>query len=838
MENATNRRKTDQDAEIMNSDRSSILYWTLLFCVMAFVFIAPYQTALFNNNTIVGRIGDLTQYEGKFFGWLLVGFGALLVVGLRFFSNWKLKDSRDWLSILIWLIPLCYFISMSQAVSPHLAKNMLLINIFYAALFVAAIVLARTRFGSTILQNGLLISGYIIVWFGLACLLGMAYHKDALMSDQGLRLTSVFQYANAYAAFLLVLLVACIYSVVCATDRKIRFLHMFMIVPIIVSFLLTLSRGGLVVLPVILLIVVPFLPVVRQLFMLVYTLVGAAAALAVTSSLNKAGQNTLAKVLPTAKGDWTASLLGWKSGDSWFAFVILVVVSFAVTALIYASQRFVEPRMDSKLAGFSSRKYARFALPLLFIIIGIIGFLLVYFTPVKDALPDTLRTRVENINFRQHSVLERGYFYKDAFKLIADYPVLGAGGGAWGTLYGKYQSYPYISRQAHSFPIQYMLETGIIGFIVLLLVIGLAFYLFVRHYIKVEPAKRDQNFVFFIVSVALLLHSLIDFELSYIYLAGLLFLCLGGMVAGADSVKLLPVPKRQDSPWRYLFPGALAAIAITAFVMTSISLSANASFKKANRLAVTTGSLDQVVVPLNRAISRDPGHPDYRAQDIQYYQQVYQQMVQQGQADQATQYLQAILSKTESALRHEPNSQALLNDKVSIYTSIGQYNQALDTLNQSLILFPWDESLYAQKMQLEAKLAAAADQKDPAVAEQYRNDALTVYDAFNKRVKDMSKIPKEIAITVEFKVTPLMAASLGQIYFQQGHFDKAMEILKPTMGTDSPERTKLLDTAEGREAALWYLATLNKQQQNDENLHNLLISKDETEKVKLDTILK
>ncbi|MFD1904284.1 O-antigen ligase family protein [Paenibacillus rhizoplanae] len=72
-------------------------------------------------------------------------------------------------------------------------------------------------------------------------------------------------------------------------------------------------------------------------------------------------------------------------------------------------------------------------------------------TSARNVLPANIGTRLENINFRQHSVLERFTFYKDAMKVVKDYPVLGTGGGGWASLYEHYQNNPYLSRQVHNF---------------------------------------------------------------------------------------------------------------------------------------------------------------------------------------------------------------------------------------------------------------------------------------------------------------------------------------------------------------------------------------------------
>lgn len=54
---------------------------------------------------------------------------------------------------------------------------------------------------------------------------GLGSYSDAVMTDaNGLRLTSVFQYANSYAAFLIALLLCSIYLTV---TSKNGYLHFF-----------------------------------------------------------------------------------------------------------------------------------------------------------------------------------------------------------------------------------------------------------------------------------------------------------------------------------------------------------------------------------------------------------------------------------------------------------------------------------------------------------------------------------------------------------------------------------------------------------------------------------
>lgn len=125
---------------------------------------------------------------------------------------------------------------------------------------------------------------------------------------------------------------------------------------------------------------------------------------------------------------------------------ISIRASLVVAYLSWVIQRFVAPWLYAKLENWSSRKRDILLIPLGSVaLVAIVAFLLIG-TSAKSILPDNMETRLENINFQQHSVLERITFYKDAMKVVKDYPILGAGGGGWSSLYEHYQNNPYTSR--------------------------------------------------------------------------------------------------------------------------------------------------------------------------------------------------------------------------------------------------------------------------------------------------------------------------------------------------------------------------------------------------------
>lgn len=77
-------------------------------------------------------------------------------------------------------------------------------------------------------------------------------------------------------------------------------------------------------------------------------------------------------------------------------------------------------------------------------------------------LPYDFVSKIENINFKTQSVIDRGTYIKDAFKLIKDNWLFGIGGDGWNYRYGEIQEYGYVSREVHSYPAQILLEFGIV----------------------------------------------------------------------------------------------------------------------------------------------------------------------------------------------------------------------------------------------------------------------------------------------------------------------------------------------------------------------------------------
>lgn len=139
-------------------------------------------------------------------------------------------------------------------------------------------------------------------------------------------------------------------------------------------------------------------------------------------------------------------------------------------------------------------------------------------------LSTSLVSKIKNINLNTKSAWERGIFVKDALKLIKDNFLFGIGGDGWQYREGEVQSYYYWAREVHSYPIQVLLEFGIVGFLAL---IGIVILVIKYSYLYLKK-KIDVEYITILCSMLIVfLHSFLDFDMSYMCIMIMMFVLLG-----------------------------------------------------------------------------------------------------------------------------------------------------------------------------------------------------------------------------------------------------------------------------------------------------------------------
>ncbi|SMF68205.1 Lipid A core-O-antigen ligase and related enzymes [Paenibacillus uliginis N3/975] len=785
-------------------EKSSGFIWALLIGLIAFLAWTPFQTALFN--------GQMLEFEKPIF-WAAAAACILLFLWIaQYYKSIRLEDQRDLLMVGVLLLPLTYAISLISAASHYLAMNMVIIQCIYAIIFVIGLYLLRDKMGNRVIQTTIMTVAYLIVGFGLLHWFGQGktagaiakwfsntvlngiYTNAVMVDSNGLRLTSVFQYANTYAAFLMAFLFAAIFFITTSRKWYSQAFHSFMLVPIIVSLLLTLSRGGLVMLPVVFVLLLVFLKPAKQILWILYCAIAGVASLLISKPVTELGLQL------NEKFSSSGALKGWG---------ILLGVSVVVGLLGWVIQRFVAPMLDKVLDKRSAKKGSSLWIPVGSVVIGGLLIFLFIGTSVKNILPQNIAIRLDNINFNQHSVLERFTFYKDAMKVVADYPIFGAGGGAWASLYEQYQNNPYTSRQAHNFFLQYLIEVGIVGFLIFMSFILYIFYKYIRGYMKADEEGRNSHFLYVIIVLSILMHSILDFNLSYVFMGILVFLGLGGMAAVMDS-KPLTKWKVKDTTARGIYSAAVGIGAIVILITSIRYIEASSSAWEARKLAQTSESFEEIKAPLDKDLSIRPSHPDSVLILSSLYHSAYKQTQDEG-------FYNLSVDLLNKALKDEPYNKFMINRLIQGHELKNEKDKAFDLLTANAYKFKWDIEWYERIINQALDLGyQALGTGDTAAKDKYFKSGTEAFEKVQVGIQHLTTLPEGQLQGRAFENTPEMILNSGKMYFMTNQPDKAAATLKIGLQED-------LSQTANQDIAQWYLASLQKQGQSDEALMDNLM---------------
>ncbi|MFD1956506.1 O-antigen ligase family protein [Paenibacillus thailandensis] len=744
-----------------------LLQWIMTIGVGLFIFIFPYNQALFN--------GYAFNFESKIYPAVIFAYILLIVTAVYLFrQNWSLASHRGILSIGVMLFAVVYWISSFQAAAPYYAKFMTLIVFALAALFVTALFAAEKWQMRKIIEYSLMGTSYIIVLFGLLNLFGQVYYRDAMwLSSTGYRLTSFFQYSNTYAGFLLALFFATLYYTTNCKRWYMNLIHALMLAPIWISFMLTYSRGAFVVIPVILLALIPFLSFMRQLLYIVYMVISVVVSMAFLGVITKNSEKISAIVQPTAeRGPDTISLFSSLPLQSW---LMLLAASVIIAAVIMHIQVRWSAKLEAKVQKLADRRGSFLFVPALIVVLGAIAAaLLLTNNPIRSLLPDPIEERLSTINFQQHSVLERWTFYEDGLRLSQDYPLFGAGGGAWQALFQQYQNNPYWSKQAHSYFIQTLVEVGWIGLLLQLALLAYCYILYIRFYAK-HPERRGSHLVFFIFSLALLVHSAIDFDMSYVYLSAILFVCLGAMLAPygslmglkktAAAVETGGVPAKGGNTSAKSSNGETRSygktIYASAIVIASLVLlfgairetNANGSYSKAIGMA-SSGSADinDLLGPINKAIELSPNHTQFSLVKLDWLNQVYQNTSEE-------RFLKEALSTVDAAKKNDPYNRDIVLSRLQWLGRAGDMEGMLTEIEDGLDKFRWDITFY----EIAIVEYVSVGETDSSKKEQYWNRAAEIGEEVQRRIDKLKDLPPEQLQGRSFDYTDKMKEALAKI---------------------------------------------------------------------------
>ncbi|MFD0589831.1 O-antigen ligase family protein [Paenibacillus sp. GCM10027627] len=745
---AAKQRATNKN--IKGDSDIPLLSWIGAIGIALFLFIFPYDRAMFNGY----EVGfERTINKGAIFAFLL-----LLAPAIYLIRKWRFNNHINILSIVVLIIPFIYWLASFGAVSAYYSKFMVIVYALLAALFIVGVYAARAQRTRIVIEASFMISGGIIVLFGLLNLFGQIYYRDALwLAHDGYRLTSVFQYSNTYAGYLIALFLAGVFYAVHSSKLKIRLIYAAMLVPVWISFMMTFSRGAIVVIPFVVIAVLPFLRLSKQIAFIIFAGGSVIVSMAILGKISSNAKEIATLVQPTeVKTSTPISMFSALPIQSWG---LLLLAMALMSAFVWFYHAKLDSWIDGKLQKLNSRKWSFIFIPATVILFGgLVGGLLIGSSAVRSMLPQQLADRIANINFQQHSVLERLTFYKDGLNVAKDYPLLGVGGGGWQAIYEQYQNNPYESRQAHSFYIQVLVEVGWGGLLALLAIIAYVYFLYIRSHIR-YPDRRGSHFVFFIFSLTLLAHSAIDFDMSYIYLAALLFISLGAMVAPfSDKLNIDRLEKSFSKPWQgKVYPALL--VSISCFFLFSVIQNNRAvtSFYGAINMAKEQAPFQQIISQLDKAIVLSPDQTAFAATKVNWLLQSYEQTK---DASSLTLALETI----EDAETRDPYNRSLYVNKIKILKMDNQVEKLLPVVESALTRFPWDITFYEQAMLTyhDARTIAIST-KDSDKEAQYEKRIIEISSEVQRRIDLLKTLPPEQAQGRDFAYTESMNTVLASL---------------------------------------------------------------------------
>ncbi|QJD85270.1 O-antigen ligase family protein [Cohnella herbarum] len=789
-----------------NQSNTMNLYHRFLFgSIFLILLLFSFKRALFQ--------GEQSIFEGPIYAWFIcISLLLVLVVSGTMYLKGFYNSRITIVHFVAYLLPISYALSMVSPASSHGSSIGFQIHFGYAACFLIALFLTTNLKGANALIKILLSVSYILVIFGLANWFGDAsfwgifnwsetpgmvsnIYRDAVL-NQGVdaRLTSVFQYPNSYAALLMGIMIITLLAMVSTRKIKSLVVYSIFVVPLIVSFILTASRGAFVVLPFILFIVLPFLKFSKQLLFVIYTFIAVIISFIISSYLFNEGIDLQVSFSPA---------------KAFLAWVVLLVFSVLFTGISLLIYKYLLIRLEAKTVKWESSRFSNFHLPAIGIVLGgLLALLLFTNTGFTNLLPDNIKSRIDSININQNSVLERGTFYQDAIRLWKDYPVTGAGGGAWKSLYEQYQNNPYTSKEAHSFYLQLLVETGVVGLLSLIILLSVVFYHFIKSYLRKSERDCIPHLSFFVLALAILVHSSLDFNMSFVILGMIVFLCLGGMLGGNELVPFRFQSKISVNRWFYSYPSILLIGSITLLIFSAIDLSSNNQYKSARDNAVQGTSLEEIFTPLNSAISKEK-HPEYLDLKMEILVQLYSQSRSPEHRDELEKLL--IIGN-----QLEPNYKPFIQRKLDLLMIDKQYDQALDLIEKSLISHPW-EILYFEALANIHFQYGLDNLNNPNKAKEQWKLGLAIEQRVLAKAKGLEALPDAQTQGREFGITSNLALTLGQINYYQGDYSIAAKYLQARLDTT-------FDDSNDYEAALYYLAALQKQSQSDPVLMETMLA--------------
>lgn len=187
-------------------------------------------------------------------------------------------------------------------------------------------------------------------------------------------------------------------------------------------------------------------------------------------------------------------------------------------------------------------------------------------------IPMSLISSIQSITFSNKNVWERGIFIIDGIKLANQNWLTGIGGNGWEEAYKSVQSYNYDARESHCYITQLWIENGIIA------VIAFVGILVITIKTILKNKKNQYCNIIFLSILMIVLHSFIDFDMSFFCIKIIVFMGLG-ILSGYKTVNI------KNETTNKLFSILLVIIFMISAIENSKIFIINNNMEKYNEIA-------------------------------------------------------------------------------------------------------------------------------------------------------------------------------------------------------------------------------------------------------------
>ncbi len=334
-------------------------------------------------------------------------------------------------------------------------------------------------------------------------------------------------------------------------------------------------------------------------------------------------------------------------------------------------------------------------------------------------LPDRFYNRLYSFSL-DRNMDRRFELFQDATKVIRDYPLLGAGGGAWASVYKSYQDQHYDSREVHNHYLQVWIESGVFGFLAFVGIWVSLAAAFVRNCArrKASPGRWQYWTAVFIPVAALGVHSVIDWNFSMAAVGIFLFVLLGAS-RSLDRVQWFGRGNSdKEKPGTGLAIGIIAVLAgLFLTIFSSVLWSGLETTHHAQDL-MNRGNLKQAVIEKENAIRLDP----FRAEN---YHNLGVIIESQARQTQSWGQIERVLMLAERAYELEPYELTYMARYGSLLMSYVDDEEGLRYIDKMVERNPFSVSSYRQAAFSRLQVAEhLVDAGNYTLAEKHLEEAL------------------------------------------------------------------------------------------------------------------